>query len=142
MPLSDADVENSKPSDKPIKLYDRAGLFLLIHPRGGKWWRFKYRIQGREKQISLGTYPKVSLTMARSLRDHARQQLKKGLDPSALKQAEKVERKQAAESSNPSVRFLMDGSIEIQKGFKVMNLSPEEARFVADKLMEVYHASF
>lgn len=142
MPLSDIIVENSKPADKPRKIYDRAGLFLLVHPHGGKWWRFKYRIQGREKQISLGTYPKESLTMARSLCDHAHQLLTQGLDPSAVKQAEKAERKQAAETNEPFVRFLADGSMEIQKGSKVMNLSPEEARLVAGKLMEVYHAPF
>jgi len=61
MPLTDAKARNAKPRNKPLKLFDTEGLFLMVSPGGGKWWRFKYRFGGKEKLISLGTYPEVSL---------------------------------------------------------------------------------
>jgi hypothetical protein len=132
--LTDCAVKNAEPKEKKYKLYDSAGLFLIIAPSGGKWWRFKYRFDGREKQLSLGTHPKVSLTEARVLRDNARQLIKKGFDPSEIRKAEKAERKQAEGVTMPSVRCMMDGVIEIWKGTNVMRLSTDEARFVTKQL--------
>ena len=63
--LSDTRVRGAKPSDRQYKLYDGRGLFLLVTPTGGRLWRFKYRIDGREKLISLGAYPDVALKRAR-----------------------------------------------------------------------------
>lgn len=95
MPLSDISIRKAKPADKPKKLSDERGLFLLVHPKGGKWWRFKYRFAGKEKQLSMGTYPDVSLKMARDRRDEARRLLSDGIDPSEYRKnakALKVER--------------------------------------------------
>ncbi|MDY3810663.1 integrase arm-type DNA-binding domain-containing protein [Desulfovibrio porci] len=97
MPLTDTAIRNAKPGNKPAKLSDGGGLYLEVAPTtGGKWWRLKYRIDGREKRISLGTYPTVSLKEARRRRDEAKEQLAHGLDPSEVKkearQAALVER--------------------------------------------------
>ncbi|MDB6046743.1 MAG: integrase [Gammaproteobacteria bacterium] len=69
MPITDVSIRNTKPSDRPIKLFDGDGLFLLVNPNGSRLWRFKYRIDGREKLISFGSYPEVTLKLARERRD-------------------------------------------------------------------------
>lgn len=84
-PLTDAQVRNAKPSDKQQKLFDGHGLFLLITPAGGKLWRLKYRMHGKERLLSIGAYPAISLSEARRQRDEARAALAQGLDPSQLK---------------------------------------------------------
>lgn len=90
MPLTDVAIRNAKPRDKPYKLGDTLGLFLLVQPSGGKLWRLKYRIDGREKKLGLGTYPAVGLGDARRRRDEARELIAAGKDPSLEKQREKT----------------------------------------------------
>ena len=85
MPLTDTVLRQAKPSSKPIKLFDERGLFLLIQPSGGKLWRLKYRINGKEKKLSIGVYPDISLKEARKRRDYAREQLATGIDPGTAK---------------------------------------------------------
>jgi hypothetical protein len=63
-PLTDTKIRTAKPTEKPQKLFDGGGLFLLITPTGGKLWRFKYRFGGNEKLLSMGTYPGTSLAEA------------------------------------------------------------------------------
>ena len=87
MPLSDAAIRNAKPLDRRYKLFDEAGLFLIITPEGGKWWRVRYRWEGREQTLSLGTYPKVSLRQARHGRDALLKQLQEGVNPSEARKA-------------------------------------------------------
>lgn len=91
MALTDMDVKKAKGKDKPYKLSDGSGLFLIVTPAGGRWWRFKYRFGGKEKLISFGTYPDISLSEARDKRHDARNQVANGIDPGgerkALKQA-------------------------------------------------------
>ncbi|MCX5812572.1 MAG: integrase arm-type DNA-binding domain-containing protein [Proteobacteria bacterium] len=89
MPLSDLKVRTTKPKEKPYKLYDIDGLYLLVTEKGYKWWRFKYRFDRKEKQLSLGTYPEISLADARVRRDEARKQIAHGIDPGALRKAMK-----------------------------------------------------
>lgn len=79
--------------DKPIRLFDGGGLYLLVNPNGSRWWRFKYRYEGKERGISFGVYPDVSLKRARLGRDQARQLLVDGIDPSAQRQADKQSRR-------------------------------------------------
>lgn len=81
MPLSDAAIRKAKPSDKTQRLFDGQGMYLELSPAGGKWWRLKYRFAGKEKRISLGTYPDTTLAAAREKRDVARRQLAAGIDP-------------------------------------------------------------
>lgn len=90
MPLSDTSVRNAKPRDKAFKLYDEDGLFIIISPKGGKWWRFKYRLGGKEKLLSIGTYPEIALKEARERRDQARKLVANGIDPSDTRKAEKA----------------------------------------------------
>ena len=92
--LTIQEIKNAKVGDKPRKLYDRDGLYLFVTPAGGKLWRGKYRVNGREKTLSLGPYPKVGLAEAREKWQDAR----KLDDPSAAKQAEK----QASDSTTPT----------------------------------------
>lgn len=96
MALTDTSVRNAKPSAKTIKLTDERGLYLELSPRGGKWWRLKYRFDGKEKRLSLGVYPDVSLKDARDRRDDARKQVAAGIDPSEARKAEKASRKRLA----------------------------------------------
>ena len=88
MPLTDTALRAAKPTEKTQKFFDGNGLYLLITPKGAKSWRLKYRFQGKEKLISLGPYPLVSLKEARERSLVARKTLEGGIDPSA-------ERKQA-----------------------------------------------
>jgi integrase len=88
-PLSDPAIRSAKPKDKPYKLFDERGLFLLVRPNGARLWRFKYSIAGREKLISFGDYRDVPLKRAREKRDEARKLVADGVDPSAERKAEK-----------------------------------------------------
>lgn len=89
MALNDLKIRNKKPSGKQVKSYDSDGLFLLVTPQGGKYFRFKYRFDGKEKLLALGTYPEISLADARQRRDEARRQVAHGIDPGAVKKAQK-----------------------------------------------------
>jgi integrase len=98
MPLTDAKARNAKPSVKPRKLADGGGMYLLVDPKGGKYWRWKYRFERKEKVLALGTYPEVSLAEAREKRELARKRLASGIDPGAIKKALRAAR--AAETNN------------------------------------------
>lgn len=156
--LTDALIRDARPgitsagkaTPRPYKMGDAGGLFLEVTPAGGKLWRLKYRFHGKEKRISLGIYPAVSLADARQLCDQARRLLVSGLDPS-------VERRQhrdfetslhaAAEQASRRVRITLatDGAFEVWKGRAVIRLDSAEAvalRDLLDKLIaaEVIHA--
>ena len=90
MVLTELSIRNAKAGEKPQRLYDRDGLYLEVSPTGGKLWRFKYRIGGKEKRLALGTHPEVNLKAARERTTEARDLIRKGLDPSAQKKAAKV----------------------------------------------------
>lgn len=92
MPLTDTAIKNTKPSSKPVRLFDGGGLYLEVSPAGGKLWRLKYRFDTREKRLSLGVYPEVSLKNARERRDEARKLLANGIDPGEAKKAIKQAR--------------------------------------------------
>lgn len=99
MPLTDVVVRNAKPSEKAQRLFDGGGLYLEISPAGGKWWRLKYRFDGKEKRLSLGVYPDVSLREARDRRDAARKLLADDVDPGANRKIQKAARVQQAANS-------------------------------------------
>lgn len=90
MALTDTAIRNAKPKDKPYKVGDGAGLYLLINPGGSKLWRVKYRMHGVERKLSLGAYPAISLTEARATRDAARKQLAHAIDPNSAKRQERI----------------------------------------------------
>lgn len=90
--LTDTKIRNLKPRETPYKKSDGRGLYIIVNPSGSKWWRFKYTFGGREKLLSLGTYPDVSLKLARDKLDDSRKLLAKEVDPSAERQARKAAR--------------------------------------------------
>ena len=90
MSLSDSAIRSAKPAEKPFRLYDVGGLYLEVSPAGGKLWRLKYRIAGKEKRLSFGVYPDVSLKSARERRDEARKVLAEGIDPGEQRKAQKA----------------------------------------------------
>jgi integrase len=99
MPLTNTQIRNTKPADNPTRLFDAGGLYLEVAPSGGKWWRLKYRHAGKEKRLSLGVYPDVSLRDARDKRDEARKLLAAGVDPSQNRKATKAARAERAANS-------------------------------------------
>ncbi|ALX12450.1 integrase [Burkholderia cepacia JBK9] len=99
MPLTDTAIRTVKPGEKPVRMFDGGGLYLEVAPSGGKWWRLKFRFGGKEKRISLGVYPDVSLAVARKKRDEAREKLAAGVDPGEAKKADKRAARLAAANS-------------------------------------------
>ena len=102
MPLTEVAIKSSKPREKPYKLADGLGMFLLINPNGSRLWRLKYRFGGKEKLLAIGSYPAVGLKQTRDFRDTARQLLKDGKDPA-------LERKQLKQTN----RVAYENSFEI-----------------------------
>ena len=96
MPLTDPKIRNTKPGAKSIRLFDGGGLYLEVAPSGGRWWRLKYRFDGKEKRLSLGVYPDIGLKDARARRDEARKQVANGVDPSLHRKAVKSSKTTAA----------------------------------------------
>lgn len=90
MSLTAVGVKNAKPADKPFKLADSGGLYLLVNPRGSKLWRFDYRFDGKRKTLALGAAQDVALAEARDLRDDARKSLRNGIDPGHARKTAKV----------------------------------------------------
>ncbi|TNC99154.1 MAG: integrase family protein [Gallionellaceae bacterium] len=99
MALTELEVRKSKPTDKQQKLSDGGGLYLLIHPNGGKYWQMAYRFGGKQKTLSLGIYPDISLADARGRREQARKLLANDADPGAIKQAQKAAKIEAVDNS-------------------------------------------
>lgn len=104
--LTDLKVRSAKPTDRDWKLSDGGGLFLLVKPAGGKLWRWKYRLQGKENLFAIGGFPQVSLAEARAVREKARALVKQGIHPAHERQQVRQrnlealeERKRAKESS-------------------------------------------
>ncbi|MGE4072166.1 MAG: tyrosine-type recombinase/integrase [Lysobacterales bacterium] len=90
MALTDMLIRTAKSGQKSRRLYDSGGLYIEISPSGGKWWRLKYRISGKEKRLSLGTYPDTGLKEARAKRDDARKLMAAGVDPGEQRKAAKA----------------------------------------------------
>ena len=96
MKLNNRAVDNAKPREKKWKLADGHGLHLLVHPNGGKYWRFKYRLDGKEQEMALGVYPEVSLKQARQRHQAAREMLANGIDPGQDKRDRRLASQNAA----------------------------------------------
>ena len=135
-PLTTEMIEEAQPgintkgnlTDKSYKVWDSCGLFLLVTPAGGKWWRFKYRYESQEKQLSLGTYPLVPLDEARSQRDAFRALLTDGIDPSCHRQKEKMAKLAEEARQLAATRFTLesDGGLSIQLDKRCLALTPAE----------------
>jgi hypothetical protein len=99
MAITGTGIHKTKPADKPRKLADSGGLYLLLNPNGSRWWRYKYRFEGKEKLLSLGTYPETSLADAREKHAAARKQLQAGIDPGTHRKATKAAGEERAANS-------------------------------------------
>ncbi|OZB27460.1 MAG: integrase [Pseudomonas sp. 34-62-33] len=96
MPLTDVQIRQAKPGEKPRKLSDKRGLYVEIRPTGAKLWRYRYKIEGKENVFALGEYPEMSLAEARTERDKARGLVKQGRHPSHVRNTARA--KQALEN--------------------------------------------
>jgi integrase len=99
MALTDAAIRKAKSTEKTQRLFDGGGLYLEVSPAGGKWWRLKYRYGGKEKRLSLGTYPDTGLADAREKRAAARRLLAAGVDPGEQRKAMKTAGEERAANS-------------------------------------------
>jgi len=100
LPLTDLKIQKAKPKKKQYTMFDGKGLYLLVSTAGGKLWRYKYRYEGRQRLMALGSYPEVSLDEARRRHDEARQLLASNIDPGAAKKEQtrrKIEEKETFE---------------------------------------------
>lgn len=88
--LKDTACRNAKPAEKPWKLHDTRGMFLLVNPNGSKWWRLRYSLAGKDGLLSLGVYPDVGLADARERRDAARALIAKGINPAQAKRQDEL----------------------------------------------------
>lgn len=101
MKLTDKAVKNAESSSRTRKLFDGGGLYLEVSPKGGKWWRLKYRFGGKEKKLALGVYPDVTQKVARDRRYQAVKLLDDNVDPSEHRQSIRSEiRTQSANTLN------------------------------------------
>jgi hypothetical protein len=121
--LTQTGVKAALPKSKPYKLADFAGLHLLVRPNGSRLWRFRYQFDGREKLISFGPYPQVSLAAARIQRDHVRAQLRSGIDPMHARRRQ-VERDRARRAARDFRLVLTDsGELTVSTRYLSMRLT-------------------
>jgi integrase len=141
MALTDVAIRKVALTDKPQRLFDGGGLYLEVSPSGGKWWRFKYRHGGKEKRLSLGTYPDIRLADARTKHAAARKLLAGGIDPGEQRKAEKVATQErsantfaaiAAELLAQRVRKLAPGSAERERRLQETDLAALGNLAIAD----------
>ena len=123
--LTDHDCTNARCDQQRIlKLHDGGGLYLLAFQDGRKYWRMRYRLGGKEKSLSLGVYPNVSLDDARLCRDQIRSQLRSGLDPSEQRKVARMEAKKSASYRNQFRLALSDdGALTIETRSRTVNLT-------------------
>ncbi|MDP7139693.1 MAG: integrase arm-type DNA-binding domain-containing protein, partial [SAR324 cluster bacterium] len=117
--LTDREIRQAKPRDKPYKLSDGDGLFVLIHPNGSKYFRLKYRIDGKEKSYAIGVYPEVSLSDARQEAYRARELIREGNDPVVERKLQKWQRLKERQNTFRSVAedWIMDNKIDWSEGY-------------------------
>lgn len=113
MPLSDIQVRNLKPRDKAYKISDFEGLFVLVKANGSKLWQMKYRLYGKERLLSIGVYPDVSLAQARKVKEQARAKVAASIDPSEAKQTEKrIKREEAGKTFEKIGAMFLDKQLK------------------------------
>lgn len=112
---TDKAIKNAKPEVKPYKMAAGQGMFLLVNPNGSKLWRLKYRLEGKEKLLSLGAYPEVTLAQARLKREEARKQISEGVDPNELKKEKRQQKKAEALTFKVIAERWFRGNTELSK---------------------------
>jgi len=134
MALTDIKIRNAKPGDREFKLADAGGLYLLVTPAGGKLWRVKFRIGGKERKLSLGGWPAVSLAMARKERDKARELIAAGGDPAREKQLEK---RRAIEGAAATFSVMAQEYCEKRKREGWAEATAEKSEFLLSQLADI-----
>lgn len=128
MALTDTAIRNAKPKERPYKLYDEKRLHLLIHPNGTKYWRQNYRFGGKDKTLSFGVYPDVTLKAARAQRDVARTLLSQRVDPGEQIKIERARERDEHARQIAATRFLLDsdGGLFLNLEKRSLSLTPSE----------------
>ena len=98
--LKEFQVKNAEPGEKEYRLSDGGGLYLVVTPSGGKLWRWSYEFNGKEKLLSYGVYPAVTIAVAREEHEKARALKRQGIDPAAAQQAKKREEEEKKQDSS------------------------------------------
>lgn len=132
MPLTDVAIRAAKPRAKPYKMTDEKGLYLLVKPGGGKLWQFKYRMGKKERNLSIGPYPDITLAIARERRLEARRLLTEGIDPSQYKQQRA---KQAALDAASSFRAVAAEYLTQSKKQGLADITVAKKRWVLEQLV-------
>jgi hypothetical protein len=104
MPLTDLAIKNAKLRPSPYKLADGGGLYLLVKPGGGRYWRLDYRFHDKRRTVAIGVYPEVSLADARIAREKARALMRdRKIDPSALQRISAIKTRLSAANTFEAV---------------------------------------
>ena len=111
-PLTDSEIRAAKPKEKEYKLFDGGGLYLSITPKNKKWWRLKYKLAGKDRLISLGVYPTVTLQQARRQREETKALISAGVDPAEKRRTEKEAARQKEERIKNTFEALTDAYFE------------------------------
>ena len=135
MSLTHFDIRNAKPAEKPYKLSDGGGLFLLVQTNGSMLWRLKYRFFGKERLLSFGVYPLVSLAAVREKRDAAKKVLESGKDPAAEK---KIERLVSQAAARNTFGLIAAEHIEKLKAEGMAKITVEKNRWLLEDLAKPF----
>jgi hypothetical protein len=130
MALNDSTLRTIKPSKNPVKLFDGGGLYLYVQPNGSKLWRMTYRYDGKQKTLSFGPYPLVSLREARDKRDEAKKLLLDDIDPMTQKKEVKEARRAVEKDERETFAFVAREWFETYK----TRLTPKHAKKLHDWL--------
>jgi len=137
MRLTDVAIRKAKPADKPYRLFDGGGLYVEVPATGNKRWRWKYRFAGKEKRLSLGIYPDVSLADARERHADARKLLATGVDPGEQRKAQKAVNADKAANSFEAVA----GELLAMRTKKLASGTATRERRLLDKDLSPYIGS-
>ena len=121
--LTDAQVRKIKPLDKKKRYSDEKGLYLEVTPSGGKFWRLKYRFNGRESTLTIGSYPDTTLAQARRIRDEARLNLKDGINPNEAKKQKKLQVDESTLFRALAMEWMQDRKAVIKEATYLRDLS-------------------
>ena len=121
--LTDAQVRKIKPQDKKKRYSDEKGLYLEVTPSGGRFWRLKYRFNGRESTLTIGSYPEISLAQARRARDEARLNLKDGINPNEAKKQKKLQVDESTLFRALAMEWMQDRKAVIKEATYLRDLS-------------------
>ncbi len=122
-PLTDAQVRSAKGRDKPHKLSDGGGLYLLVNPDGVRYWRMDYRFADTRRTLAFGKYPEISLGDARTKRTEAKRLIDQGVDPGEMRKAQKASRTERAANSFESVA--REWLLKHQDGWAASHMAPK-----------------